>query len=331
MSSLRQVGFPHKQRGVALITVLLVFALVAIIAGEIVNRVYFSIRQTGNHLIYAQAYQYALGGEAFARQLLYKDFELDQQRGAMDHLHEAWFKQSERYDFDQGILEISIRDMQDRLNVNNLITPEGEPDQRRTGQFQRLFQELKLDSAVLSAWLDWLDKDLEPRFMGLEDEGYLALDRSYRAANQAIAEISELLAVKGMNKTGYEKLLPSIAALPSPTAINVNTVTAQVLAAMVPNLGLAAAERIVEGREESGYETVDDFMQHEQLAGLELDASDFTVQSEYFEVTVRSEFAGREVWLKTLLYRDPQKGVIRLLYRDRSGRFEVPTENKSTG
>ena len=39
-------------------------------------------------VIAAQAYQYALGGEAFTRQILRRDFELDQKRAPTDHLGE---------------------------------------------------------------------------------------------------------------------------------------------------------------------------------------------------------------------------------------------------
>ena len=63
-----------RQRGIALITVLLVFALAAIIASDVASRIYRDIRKTSNLINSKQAYHYALAGEQFARQILFRDY-----------------------------------------------------------------------------------------------------------------------------------------------------------------------------------------------------------------------------------------------------------------
>ena len=66
---------PYRgQGGVALITVLLVFAIATVIAGSIVERNFMDVRRMERQLVYGQTWQYALAGEAFARQILYTDF-----------------------------------------------------------------------------------------------------------------------------------------------------------------------------------------------------------------------------------------------------------------
>lgn len=314
----------------ALITVLLVFFLITIIASEIVSRVYFSIRHTGNQLIAAQAYQYALGGEAFARQLLYRDFELDLQDGAKDHPGEKWYKQAERYEFDQGVIEISISDLQGRLNVNNLITDAGETDPKRVAALKQLVSNQAADSGLVTAWVDWLDRDIVPGGIGTEDEGYLEQEPPYRSANRPMAHLSELLLTKGMERQLYEKIAPSLTVLPQRTEVNINTADEEVLKAMISEVDQTTAERIIEGRGESGYESLEAFTQHESMAGLTIDEGDFSVRSQYFEVVVRSQFAGREVWLRSILYRDAEKGIINLISRDRSGNFEAIEKKPET-
>ena len=55
------------QRGVALITVLLVVAIVTVVSAAMVARQQLSIRASSNQLQARQAWHYALGGEALAQ------------------------------------------------------------------------------------------------------------------------------------------------------------------------------------------------------------------------------------------------------------------------
>jgi len=321
----------YRQKGVALITVLLVFALAALIAGEIVSRVHVNIKQTGNRLIAAQANQYALAGEAFARQILRRDFEQDQKDGAKDHLGEPWARLSERFEFDQGVIEIRIHDLQARLNVNNLVDQNGALHAQSIEPFRRLLNNLSMEPGLITAWVDWMDRDILPQALGTEDEGYLAREeKPYRTANQPLAHLSELMLTQGMQHALFANLEPHLAALPARTAVNINTVSAEVLKALMAEVDDAAAERIIEARGELGFDSLDTLAQNESMAGLTFNDADFTLRSEYFEVLVRASFAGREAWLKSILYRDAEKGIISLLSRDRSGPFEAPDTAKKS-
>lgn len=311
-----------SQKGVALITVLLVFFLVTVIATEIATRVYFGIRQTGNQVIAAQAYQYALAGEAFARQVLYRDFEEDESGIKADHAGEAWANLLERYEFDQGVIEIKINDLQGRLNINNLGFPSGESDAQLIEIYRRMLSNIGLESDIISSWFDWMDQDVLPRAEGTEDEGYLALSEPYRTANQPMMHLSELLLTKGMQWPLYEQISPLMVALPEPTAVNINSASAEVIMAVISEVDEAAAERIIKGRGETGYESIELLMEHESMVGLTFHEGDLIVHAEYFEVIVRSQFAGREVWLRSILHRDYENGKIKLISRDRSAQYE---------
>ena len=81
---------PSRQRGIALISVLLVFALATVIASEIIARNALDIRKTANYLNSQQAYYYALSGEAYARQLLYRDFSEANGSAPSDALTDDW-------------------------------------------------------------------------------------------------------------------------------------------------------------------------------------------------------------------------------------------------
>ena len=73
------------QRGVALITVLLVVALVTVVCASLLLRQQLAIRSTGNQLLVRQAQYYAEGGELLASALLRRDLRGEQ----VDHLGES--------------------------------------------------------------------------------------------------------------------------------------------------------------------------------------------------------------------------------------------------
>ncbi|MCK4586683.1 MAG: general secretion pathway protein GspK, partial [Gammaproteobacteria bacterium] len=77
----------HKQDGVALITAILIAALVSVIAVAMATRQTLDIRRTGNMLEADQAYMYALGMEELAAQVLVND---QQDTGDVDSLAENW-------------------------------------------------------------------------------------------------------------------------------------------------------------------------------------------------------------------------------------------------
>ena len=85
-------GTQNKQKGVALISVLLVVAILIavttrLLAGHslVVNHHQFTFEHD-------QALQYALGAESLARQILYEDF-INSGKDR-DHLGETWARQS---------------------------------------------------------------------------------------------------------------------------------------------------------------------------------------------------------------------------------------------
>jgi len=170
--AMRQRSMRSEQRGVALITVLLVFALVAVIAAEMLHRSQLNLRSVGNLVETRQAYYYALGGEAYARQVLAKDI-LDG-HGNVNKLTEPWAQTREQqpFEIDNGQMQIEIDDLQARFNLNSLVNDSGTALQA----FVRLLNALQLNPNYAYEWKDWVDRDTARSANGAEDaeyEGYL--------------------------------------------------------------------------------------------------------------------------------------------------------------
>ena len=76
-------------RGVALVSVLLIVALVAALAWRMITQHQLAVAHTRHFLHGGQARHYALAGEEYARQALFADWE-DEETRTVDTLLEEW-------------------------------------------------------------------------------------------------------------------------------------------------------------------------------------------------------------------------------------------------
>jgi len=237
---------PPRQRGIAIVTAMLVVALGTITMVSIVSRQQLVLQRERNEGAIGLARDLAVSGERFAAALLYRDRQ-DGLRENTDSLDDDWAQTIPPVPIDEGAaLQGCIVDMQGRFNLNNLVDAEGRAVPAVVEQLQRLLAELGIDIAKAQALTDWLDADVNATVPdGAEDDYYSGLDPAYRAANAPMLSASEIKLVKGFSPSveeeaeDYERLLPHVAALPTvrgPTAINVNTATPEVIASIAADL-----------------------------------------------------------------------------------------------
>ena len=228
----------HSQSGIALITALLIVSLVTIAAVAMASRQQLDIRRTANILQGDQAYVFALGGEAIARQVLIKD------KAAIDEMEDDWAVEVPPMPFKGGFLQFSMKDMAGLFNLNNLIDVDGKPSQYDVERFRQLIDVLKNDDEaseelkqvftndLVNAVVDWIDADTDILSGGAEDSDYLERERPYRAANRIMVSPSELMLVKGFTPVIYNAVRPFVITLPERTKLNVNTAKEQVIRAL---------------------------------------------------------------------------------------------------
>ena len=113
----------HKQRGVAILTAMLVVTLGTIIAVNLMWVSSLDQRRTGAALAADQALLYLQGAEAWVGDILRQD---QIESGESDHLGELWATEIAPLPVDGGMITGRIEDLQGRFNINNLITPQGE-------------------------------------------------------------------------------------------------------------------------------------------------------------------------------------------------------------
>lgn len=235
---------PTPQSGIALVTAMLVVAIVATVAAALAVGQQLWLRQAQNLAERAQAEALRQGAINYALVLLARDAT----QGNTDHLDELWAKPLPPLPAEGGLIAVAVRDAQGRFNLNNLVRG-GAPSAPDIAVFQRLLRAEGLSPALTEAIIDWLDPDGEVRPGGAEDIDYMNLPQPYRAANQAIASVDELRLIKGFDAAGVDKLRPFLVALPEPTAVNVNTAEPAVLAALFPDMTVAALKPFLDRRQ----------------------------------------------------------------------------------
>ncbi|EOD2488558.1 type II secretion system minor pseudopilin GspK [Escherichia coli] len=145
-----------------------------------------------------------------------------------------------------------------------------------TARFSRTLSILTASSVPLaeSLW-EFIDEDRSVQTrLGREDSEYLARSVPFYAANQPLADISEMRVVQGMDAGLYQKLKPLVCALPmTRQQININTldVTQSVIleALFDPWLSPVQARALLQQRPAKGWEDVDQFLAQPLLADVD--------------------------------------------------------------
>ncbi len=238
------------------------------------------------------------GALDWARLILREDARSNQSSGNPDHLGEPWAtpleearlssflaadKNNSADDTMQAFLSGEVIDLQSRMNFLNLIKASGSgasagaeispPDLLA---FTRLYQLLDLPQSELDAAVQAL------------------LVTARLAANDPQPSHSALIPAKlaqlawlGIGRASMAALESHVTLLPERTHINLNTASAQVLSASVPELSLADAQKLVTARERTPFRSIAEVGTLVPAVASKLSTTSHDVRSRYFEVRGR--------------------------------------------
>lgn len=293
----------RRQSGVALVTALIIVALVTVITVSAASEQQLELRRTANVIEGDRAYLFALGAEAWATQVLSKDARDNQ----IDHGEETWNTKIADLPVEGATVSGTVEDVQGRFNLNNLVDSQGQRSAIDVRLFQQLLSNLELDTELADAVVDWIDADIDatlPR--GAEDSAYLGMKTPYRAANQRFTSASELRLVAGFDQEICEKLRPFVTALPAhEVPININTAPPEILRILAAGISEAEAKEMVTTREDGPFNDVEAFLNHPVLAPRKADVvtDRISVNSQYFMVHISTRFGRGRTELSSLLQR----------------------------
>ena len=106
----------QQQRGVALIIVLLIVALVSVLATQMGSRLQLQVKRASNIKDNNQAYWYAMGAEQYAQKSI--KFLLENSDGVIN-LNQQW-SEPFVYPLEGGGIQAQLLDMQSCFNINSL-------------------------------------------------------------------------------------------------------------------------------------------------------------------------------------------------------------------
>ena len=330
-----------KQRGVALIIVLMLFAILATITLEIVFRQDRFLTRADNLLQWDKRYQYAMAAEVVAQQGLIDDLEDDRNNNAMvdDCVEEQWAVQLPPTPYEDAMLSASVQDLQGRFNLNWLITASGDEfirNPRAIAQLTRLIEQTFPGEAnasrLANEMADWLDSNnIVDSVEGAEDPEY----RNRRTPNLPAAHESEmraLLTFRVADQPAEPQVWGLLTALPLGTTLNVNTAPPQVLDAVIGDMaGTAAVQAVLDARQEKPVTEISELMKLPPLDGLSADekndlASLLGVSSEYFQVMVDVEVDGQLSRLVSRLRRAAGQGETTAVFSRQVSPLLTPLE-----
>lgn len=331
-------GIPLRrgQRGVALLVAILLVALGTIIAATMAYNNAMTARRAGATFEFDQAVLVAEGAEAFAAYGLQQQFRANQQANPQYiYPGQLWSQPIGPVPVTPGVmLEGSLEDLQGRFNVNDLVQTDGElPNTAAIQAFQRLLTSLGMDPKWADYLVDWIDKDTTPMFPdGAEDSVYMEMNPPYRTPNLPITSTSELLALPGFTRADFDRLSPYIVALPIGVQINVCSASLYVVNALMgtpfstdpvqfekdrqangscfptPGIVQQAAANVSDGGN-STPPNVNPTGAPQTLSSL------IVGKSSWFRLTSFVTLGNAEFAVYTLLYQDPNSGMVRPVMR----------------
>lgn len=259
----------NEQRGVALLIVLMLLALMAALAADMTLSFHSQLQRTRqvNHHLQRQ-YDIELA-EKLALASLTQDVK-DNDRQTT--LQQYWAQPQQLQLEDGNTVKWQLRDAQHCFNLNALAKisddPLASPD-FPAQVFSALLINAGIDRGntdeIVQSIADYIDVDDSPRFHGAEDNFYQSQTQPRHSANQMLFLTGELRQIKGITENIYQRLIPYVCVLPTTElSINLNMLTENDIpifrALFLNNITDADARVLLQKRPREGWLTTDAFL-----------------------------------------------------------------------
>ncbi|PIG27838.1 type II secretion system protein K (GspK) [Janthinobacterium sp. 35] len=314
---MKHFSLPARQRGVAVITALLLTALAITVVASLFWQQQVQVRSMENQRLRLQT-QWAMRGMVdFAR------FWLRQDNPSQTALDGVWatpieearlddYVDREKVDTEKFDATVSGRalDAQARFNITNLAAATGIVSQSYVQAYQRLLANLQLDSSLAQATADAvLRARPKPRAMDSGSDGKTPAATPPSGGSSepmAFTQVEDLLAVPGYTPQIIEKLRDFIIVLPEITSVNVNTAPAEVLAA-VTMMSLSEASALTLSNPRKKFVDLANFKNN--INGSVIEGVELDVKSRYFLTVIRVRLDRAALDAVALVNRktDPQR------------------------
>jgi len=308
----------HRQRGVAVVTALLLTTLAVTIVASVFWQQQVQVRSVENQRLQSQT-QWVLRAALDWTRIILRE---DARNTAVDHLGESWATPLPETRLDDYIdadgaqsspvtLSGNVVDAQSRYNLSNLAQG-GAPNMNEIAAFRRLLASLRLDPGLAQGTATAIaaTQALVPTAgsNGASAQNGTgtgtpppanATEVPPKAAQ--LLHIEDLITIPGYSPAVIDKLRDFVVILPIQTPVNVNTAGPEVLAAKM-NLSREAAAKLVSTRNQAYFVNTVDFQTRGQIK-MPLTDGDIDVKTDYFMVYSKVRMERANLAMQALIYR----------------------------
>jgi len=308
---------PARERGVAVITALLLTTLAISIVASLFWQQQVQVRSMENQRLHLQTKWILRGALDWATLVLYQD--------GIDHreytsLDQVWATPLAETRLDQYVerervagenfdasLSGNILDACSRYNLRNLGVSKGQLDEGQLAIFQRLLRNLQLDAGLARRVASFVAAGLPAAAAATGDNPVEGAPKQSQAspvsgAPVKILQVDDLLTVQGVTPAIVERLRPFVTVLPEKTPVNVNTAPAEVLAAVPSDMSVSEANTLIVRRKQAAWRGMEYFKQQiGENRTIEPQAAD--VRSSWFLVDTRIRLDRAALDAQALIHR----------------------------
>ena len=296
------MALPNTQKGVAVITALLLTTLAVTIVASLFWQQQVQVRSIENQRLQLQK-QWILRGALDWASLILRE---DAKHSSVDTLDEPWAVSLAETHLDEYVeedqsdaetinatLSGSISDAQAQLNLNNLCV-KGIINPAEVAAFERLLSNKKIDVKFAQATADIM-----------ADSQKLPSNPTQKNATQPLSffQVDDLLAVDGLTPTMLDLLRPYVIFLPEVTLVNVNTAPMEVLSAKL-NLSLSDAATLIKSRDNATFKDIADLNSRSPNKALNALANQAVVTTNYFLVNGEIKMGRASLNMQALINRN---------------------------
>jgi len=280
------------QKGTAVIMAMLVVAAAATLVSGALWQQNALMRETENELAYAQARWLLRGAIDWAGVILMEDARTS----SIDHRGEPWAvpladtRLNENDGRPPAYLAGGIEDEQAKFNLRNLAAGPA-LNEAELQALRRLLGSLRIDESFAER---------------IGERTLAAVRASGIRPAPGLAFADELLQV-GLEPDALERLRPLVTVLPEPTALNVNTASAELLSARIAELPLVEARRVVSGRDRAPFKDLGDALQRLRQSNPNVGEQGLAVSTRYFTIDGTVTYGAARLTARALVRRDASR------------------------
>ena len=311
-----------KDKGVVLISILLIVLLLSSVAVLFGNKYFLSLKRAQYIEFQTLSLNVFRNMESLAQDKIEKELRFNSNKLTKDNpiINEPMI-----FNLNGADIVGKISDYGNCFNINSIVTLNDSnyvENKNAAAAFRKILSLNEIDNnvieEVIDQTIDWIDKDANPRAYGLEDyyySGPLHSPREYTGMRLMVS-IDELKSIPAVKQIDWDVFKNYFCAIPilNELSLNINTLDledAYLLSSIFSNLTVKDAEYILDNIPISGFDDLNNFIRSFPDLDLEVAYGNIEVTSNIFELNSELNFNEFVSSSKSIIiYEDNNNGFI---------------------